>query len=213
VGIIEWGMALIMDTIAFMGYPGIVGLMALESACFPIPSEVVMPFAGWLVFNGTMDLLVVTLAGTIGCTIGSILAYYVGLKGGRPLVCRYGRYLLMNEKHLDSAERWFKKYGDYAIFFSRLLPIVRTFISLPAGIARMRFGRFVLLSFAGSLPWCFALTYAGFALGDGWHEIGEFLEGFDLLVVVGIVIIAIWYIWTVRKRKTCPPDDSSQPNE
>lgn len=199
-GIIEWGILFIKDVILDLGYPGIAFLMALESACIPIPSEIVMPFAGWLVYEGQLDLFLVTMAGTIGCTVGSIAAYVVGLYGGRQVVLRYGKYVLLSEKSLESAERWFEKYGSSAVFFSRLLPIIRTFISLPAGMAKMKFGRFVVLTFIGSLPWCLALTYVGVVLGPQWESIVTFFRGLDVLILLVIVAIFAWFLWRRRKN-------------
>ncbi|MDD1766136.1 MAG: DedA family protein [Methanomassiliicoccales archaeon] len=206
-GIIEWGILFIKDLILAMGYPGIAFLMALESACIPIPSEIVMPFAGWLVYDGKMDLILVTLSGAVGCLIGSIAAYLVGLYGGRKFVIKYGRYLLLSQKSLDSAERWFAKYGTSAVFLSRLLPIVRTFISLPAGMAKMKFGWFVALSFIGSVPWCFALAYVGVILGPNWESITGIFRGLDVLIVVVFVAIVVWYILTRRRAKTTSQEE------
>lgn len=200
-GIIEWGIFFIKDLILGLGYPGIVFLMALESACIPVPSEIVMPFAGWLVYEGKLDMIAVGLAGTIGCTIGSIAAYAVGMYGGRAFILRYGKYLMLSEASLISAEKWFSRYGNSAVFFSRLLPIIRTFISLPAGIAKMNFAHFAVLSFLGSLPWCFALTYAGYALGPSWGGIVEVFRGLDVLILLGIVLIFAWFLWRRRKKR------------
>jgi len=198
-GIIEWGILFIKDLILTTGYPGVFLLMALESACLPIPSEIVMPFAGWLAYDGKFNLIFATLAGTFGCLAGSVLAYLVGLYGGRKFVLKYGRCILLSEKSLDSAERWFAKYGSSAVFFSRLLPIVRTFISLPAGMARMNLARFSALTFLGSLPWCFTLTYVGFALGPNWGSITGIFRGLDVLIVLALIFIVVWYV--LRRRK------------
>ncbi|HEY8670753.1 MAG TPA: DedA family protein, partial [Terriglobales bacterium] len=145
--------------IASTGYGGIVILMAIESACIPLPSELIMPFAGYLVYQGTMKLLLVATAGAIGCNLGSALAYWVGAHGGRPLVERYGRYVLLSRHDLDRTTHFFQKYGSITVFLARLLPVVRTFIALPAGIARMPLWRFHIYTFLGSWPWCFALAY------------------------------------------------------
>jgi membrane protein DedA with SNARE-associated domain len=216
-GLIEWGTNLILDWISTFGYVGVAFLMALESACMPVPSEIVMPFAGYLVYaaeqpgyDGTvMTLFGVGLAGAIGCTVGSIAAYWVGKYAGRPLVIRYGKYFLIHEKHLLTAERWFEKYGDAATFISRLLPIIRTFISLPAGIGRMNFKKFVFYSFVGSLPWTFMLAYVGYALGPSWEDIMDVFEKFDLLVVAGLVVIVIWYVKRFRDNNRKHSDGSS----
>lgn len=145
----------IKAVISSLGYPGIVVLMGIESACIPLPSEVIMPFAGYLVYLGRFSsLFVVATLGAIGCNLGSVLAYEVGAYGGRPLIERFGKYILMNRHDLDVSERFFQKYGSITVFIGRLLPVVRTFIALPAGIARMPRGKFHLYTFAGSWPWC-----------------------------------------------------------
>jgi len=203
VGLIEFGTNLILDWISQYGYMGIILLMALESATLPVPSEIVMPFAGFLVWEqGVMSLPGVILAGTIGCTLGSIAAYAVGYYAGRPLILRYGKYVLLSERHLVQAERWFARYGGKATFIARLLPIIRTVISLPAGISKMKFKPFVLYSFVGSLPWTALLAYVGFWLGPNWEEIGSVFRGMDILVVVGAVALIIWYVHAVRKRNS-----------
>ncbi|MBU1158747.1 MAG: DedA family protein [Candidatus Thermoplasmatota archaeon] len=210
--IIEWGTSLILDMISTLGYPGIIFLMALESACMPIPSEIVMPFAGYLVYQAeqpgfdgnAMTLIGVSLAGAIGCTLGSIVAYYLGMYAGRPFILRYGKYVLIREKHLDMADRWFEKYGDAATFIARLLPIIRTFISLPAGIARMNFKKFVFYSFVGSLPWTAMLAYVGYVLGPSWEDIGGWFRGMDYLIVSGLIVLVIWYVYRFRKQKRVP---------
>jgi len=201
VGLIEWGSQLILDWISNYGYWGIILLMALESATLPVPSEIVMPFAGFLVWQQhVMNLPGVILAGTIGCTVGSIAAYAVGYYAGRPLILRYGKYILLSERHLVQAERWFARYGGKATFLARLLPIIRTVISLPAGISKMKFKPFVLYSFVGSLPWTALLAYVGFWLGPNWREISSAFRGLDILVVAGAVALIIWYVYAVRKR-------------
>ena len=201
VGLIEFGSNLILDWISQYGYWGIILLMALESATLPVPSEIVMPFAGFLVYSEhSMNLPGVILAGTIGCTLGSIAAYAVGYYAGRPLILRYGKYILLREKHLVQAERWFDRYGSKATFIARLLPIIRTVISLPAGISKMRFKTFVLYSFVGSLPWTALLAYVGYWLGPNWREISSYFRGLDILVVVGAVALIVWYVYAVRKR-------------
>jgi membrane protein DedA with SNARE-associated domain len=210
--IIAWAITTFEDIIAAIGYPGVIILMTLESMALPIPSEVVMTFAGALAFQGRLDLFAVTLAGTLGCTIGSILAYAIGLYGGRAFVCRYGRYVMLKPGHIDSAERWFWKYGNLAIFGSRLLPVVRTFISLPAGMAKMDFPRFVVLSTVGSLPWCLVLAYLGYYLGGNWQAVNSYFNLFTLIVVLVVAALLIWY-FLLRKRpartqssSACPPE-------
>ncbi|UCE90957.1 MAG: DedA family protein [Methanobacteriota archaeon] len=222
-GLVEWGTELILDWISTFGYPGIVFLMALESACMPVPSEIVMPFSGYLVYQAeqggydgqVMTLLGIGLAGAIGCTLGSIVAYGVGKHAGRPLILRYGKYVLISERHLELAERWFEKYGETATFVSRLLPVIRTFISLPAGIAKMDFRKFVFYSFVGSLPWTFMLGYVGYALGPSWEDIMEVFHKLDLLVVAGLVAIVVWYVWGLKWRgpRKRAGDDGGEPEQ
>ena len=199
-GLVEWGTNLILDWISQYGYVGITFLMALESACIPVPSEIVMPFSGYLVYRGDagLTLVGVGIAGAVGCTIGSIVAYWVGMHAGRRLILKYGKYFLISEKHLLTAERWFEKYGDAATFISRLLPVIRTFISLPAGIAKMNFKKFVFYSFVGSLPWTFMLGYVGYALGPSWEDIMDVFHKLDVLVIAGLIAIVVWYVYKLK---------------
>lgn len=206
--IIQWGIQFITDLISSIGYIGIVLLMALESMCLPVPSEIVMPFGGYLAFLGRSDSLLgqfdlfwVAMAGTIGCVLGSTLAYWIGYTGGRTMVLRYGRYVYLSEKHLNAVEDWFKKYGAWAIFVTRLLPIVRTFISLPAGMARYKFTPFIILSAIGSFIWCYFLAYIGYALGDNWETIEGTFRQFQILIVLAFAAVVIWYIWRHLKKK------------
>jgi len=193
--IIEILASFIIGTISSSGYMGIVLLMAIESACIPLPSEIIMPFSGYLVFRGDFGLFWVGLAGAFGCVVGSVPAYYLGLYGGRPLVERYGKYVLVSHRDLDLADRWFNRYGDWAIFFSRLLPVVRTFISFPAGVAKMNFPRFVAYTFLGSFPWCLGLAYIGMKLGQNWDTLGVYFHRFDMVIGVLIALGVIYYLW------------------
>jgi len=186
----------IKSLIAFGGYGGLVILMAIESACIPLPSELIMPFAGYLVFQGTMKLVWVATAGAIGCNLGSLIAYEIGSYGGRPLVERYGRWILLGRRELDWADRFFARWGYLAVFIARLLPVVRTFIALPAGVARMPRLRFHVYTFLGSWPWCFALAWFGMKLGENWRELGKYLHKFDAVILVAIIAGVIWFIWT-----------------
>lgn len=181
-----------------MGYWGVAIGMAIESANIPLPSEVILPFGGYLVFTGRLEFYRTVLAGTVGGVAGSILSYYLGVWGGRPFLVKYGRYFGFSMDHLALADRWFNRYGEATVFFTRLMPIIRTFISLPAGIARMDFKKFVIYSFFGSLPWSFLLVYIGLKLGQNWQSIKGWLHGLDVLVVVGIAILII-YLW--RKKR------------
>ncbi len=202
VGLIEWGTNLILDWISNYGYWGIILLMALESATLPVPSEIVMPFAGFLVAEqGQMSLWGIILAGTVGCTIGSVAAYAFGYYAGRPLILRYGKYILLREHHLVRAEKWFQKYGDKATFIARLLPVIRTVISLPAGISKMRFKPFIIYSFVGSLPWTALLGYIGFVLGQHWREVSGVFRELDVLVLVAGLAIVIFYVYRWRRSK------------
>jgi membrane protein DedA with SNARE-associated domain len=199
---ISWGIQLIKDLISSAGYFGIMILMALESACLPIPSEIVMPFAGWLAYDGVFSLTWVILAGTIGCLLGSIVSYAVGMYGGRAFILKYGKYVLLRESHIKASERWFEKYGDLAIFASRLLPVVRTFISLPAGIAKMNFKKFVVLTFLGCLPWCAMLAVIGYYLGENYDTIRNYFVWFEALVVIGLIMVGVYFLVLRRKEKS-----------
>jgi membrane protein DedA with SNARE-associated domain len=183
------------------GYPGIVALMAIESACIPLPSELIMPFAGYLVTEGRFTLLWAATAGALGCNLGSVLAYEIGYYGGRPLVERYGRYILLNQRDLEHADRFFLKYGDAAIFVGRLLPIIRTFIALPAGIARMPRLRFHVYTFLGSWPWCFGLAYLGVMLGERWMDIKPYFLQFKEVVLALLLAGAVWFLWTHLRHR------------
>ena len=198
--IIEILAKFIIDTISSSGYLGIVILMGIESACIPLPSEIIMPFSGYLVFRGDFELFRTGLAGAFGCVVGSVPAYYLGLYGGRPLVERYGKYVLISHRDLDLADRWFERNGDWAIFVTRLLPVVRTFISLPAGIARMHLVKFLVYTFNGSLIWCAALAYGGFLLGEHWEGLRAAMRPFDPLIVAVIIVLIGYYIYRHIRR-------------
>lgn len=185
----------IMMIIASMGYSGIVLLMGIESACIPLPSEIIMPFAGSLVATkGEMSLWGVSLAGAIGCVVGSIPAYYAGMYGGRKMVEKYGKWVLISHQDLDMADKAFAKYGEIIIFLGRLLPIIRTFIAFPAGVAKMNMVKFCIYTFAGSIIWCYGLAYLGMKLGERWEELEVYFHDFHYAFAVAFVIFAIWYI-------------------
>ena len=190
----------IIATISALGYAGIALLMAIESACIPLPSEIIMPFSGYLVFTGQMTLWAVALAGAVGCVLGSLIAYWVGAYGGRPLVEKYGKYVLISHHDLNLADRWFQKHGEITILIGRLLPVVRTFIAFPAGVARMNLWRFNLYTFVGSLIWCYALGWIGMKLGEHWNTLGTYFHRFD--AIIGIVLVAglSWYVWRHFKQ-------------
>lgn len=187
----------VTTNISHLGYWGIVIMMGIESACIPLPSEIIMPFGGYLVSTQPDRFTIwwMGVSGAAGCVWGSIVAYWAGKYGGRPFIERYGRYILVRHKDLDRADAWFAKYGDSAIFFSRLLPIVRTFISFPAGISGMRFGRFIIYTFLGSLPWCIALAYVGKVLGDRWDSLKTYFHGADVVIGTVIVVAIALYVW------------------
>lgn len=190
--------------ISSTGYLGVVVLMAIESACIPLPSEIIMPFAGYLVYTGRFNLLWAATAGAVGCNLGSVIAYEIGFHGGRPLVERYGSRLLLSRHDLDLAERFFQRFGSAAVFIGRLLPVVRTFIALPAGIARMNRLRFHIYTFAGSWPWCFALAWIGMKLGERWHtdpRLSHWLHRLDALVVLLLLLGVTWFLWSHWKNR------------
>jgi membrane protein DedA with SNARE-associated domain len=197
----------IKAVISSLGHPGIVILMGIESACVPLPSEIIMPFAGYLVYAGRFEsLALVATLGALGCNLGSVLAYEVGAYGGRPLIERFGKYILMSRHDLDASERFFQKYGGITVFVGRLLPVIRTFIALPAGIARMPRGRFHLYTFVGSWPWCYGLAYIGYVLGERWEtdpRLRHWLHRFDFLIVL-LLLAGIFYFvrshWRNRVR-------------
>src|SRR5919106_2363570 len=182
----------IIFTISTLGYSGIVLLMAIESACIPLPSEIIMPFSGYLVSKGEMNLWLVGIAGAVGCVVGSWVAYYAGMYGGRPFIEKYGRYILLSRHDLDLADRWFAKYGELIVFTARLLPAIRTFIAFPAGVARMNMTRFTIYTFAGSLPWCLGLAYVGQKLGEQWDKddrLKTWFHRFDFVIgIVGVLL-------------------------
>ena len=178
----------VINTISSLGYAGILVTMAIESACIPLPSEIIMPFSGYLVTTGQFTMLGVTLAGALGNVIGSIAAYYDGVWGGRPFVERYGPYVLLSRRDLDIADRWFARYGEAAVFVSRLLPVVRTFISLPAGIARMNFPRF------------------GVAMGERWDQLREYFHEFDIVIGLALALAVGYFLWSHWPKRAATPD-------
>ncbi|MBI4197646.1 MAG: DedA family protein [Chloroflexi bacterium] len=182
-----------------MGWPGVVLLMAIESASIPLPSELIMPLSGWMLIQakglGLPYILLAGLYGALGNLLGSLLAYWLGSWGGRPLLERYGRYLLITRSDLANADRWFAKYGDWAVLLSRLLPVIRTFISFPAGVVKMRVMRFSVLTFAGSFPWSTGLAYGGYLLGENWEALRRAMRPFDIPVIVACVVLVAFYLY------------------
>jgi membrane protein DedA with SNARE-associated domain len=191
----------VISVISALGYAGVVVLMAIESACIPLPSEVIMPFSGYLVYTGQFNLWLVALMGAIGCNLGSEIAYEIGYYGGRPLVERYGSCVLLSQNELDIADRFFSRFGDLTVLISRLLPVIRTFIALPAGIARMPRGRFHLYTFVGSFPWCLGLAYLGMKAGENWKYLGKYFHEFDKVIAALILLGVIWFVWSRWKHR------------
>ena len=192
--ILKWIAAFIVAAIDSLGYFGVFLLMAIESAAIPLPSEIIMPFSGYLAFRGQFTLHGAAFWGAAGCVLGSWVAYAIAAWGGRPFVARYGRYVLITRHDLDLAERLFNKYGSPIIFFSRLMPVVRTFISLPAGLARMPLVRFTVYTFVGSYPFCYALAYLGSTLGEHWHTLEAEFRKYDLVIGLLLLLGAAWWI-------------------
>lgn len=176
------------------GYTAIIILMAMESACIPIPSELIFGFAGYLVYLGRIDFNLAVVAGVSGGLIGSIIAYLVGYYGGQPFVEKHGRYIFLSRQHMELAQKWFDRYGLQMVFYSRLLPVLRTFISLPAGFAGVNFVKFIVYTALGSIPWTIALIYAGRLLGENWQKINAIGHQASLIVMIGLVIIALYFL-------------------
>lgn len=194
---------------ATLGYAGVVLAMTIESAAIPVPSELILPLAGFSIARGVPEPLTgaawsywgAVVAGVAGNTIGSLIAYAVGALGGRPLLERYGRYVLISRHDLDLADRHFARYGDVTVFFSRMLPIVRTFISIPAGIARMPLHRFVAFSVLGAIPWVMLLVWGGVVLGEHWTDLKQSLKGLDYLVAAALALLVGLFLWRHLKRR------------
>ena len=191
---------IVIDYIALWGYTGIFIGMALESACIPVPSELIFGFAGYLVYLRKLNFTMSIIAGVSGGLLGSIVAYLIGFYGGQPFITKYGKYMFLSKKHVDTAQRWFDRYGLKATFFSRLLPIVRTFISLPAGFAKVNLGKFIIYTVLGSLPWTVALIYAGHMLGENWRELNTMGHEASLIVAILLIAFAVYYFWKNRTQ-------------
>jgi membrane protein DedA with SNARE-associated domain len=190
---------MIRDGVAQWGYAGVVMMMAIESANVPLPSEAIMPTAGLLVQEGKMNIHLAALAGAVGCLLGSIPSYFLGLWGGRPFLKKYGRYLLLREKDMDLADAWVDKFGDIVFFLCRMLPIVRTFISFPAGVLKAHFGMFCLFTFVGSLAWCYFLTWVGIQFGQNMEMFTSLWHKFD--VAIALVVVAGFGYYLYRHLK------------
>ena len=203
-GIETWFLEIITKVYDAMGWPGVVFLMGIESAAIPFPSELIMPLAGWLLIEAKGEsawmLGLAAFYGALGNLLGSWVAYWISLKGGRPLLKRYGRYVLVTQHEVDRAEQWFQKYGELAVFAARLLPVVRTFISIPAGIARMNIWKFSFYTFIGSYPWSLGLAYGGYKLGENWEDLRRVMRPFDFPIAGIIAVLVVWFIY--RRIKT-----------
>jgi membrane protein DedA with SNARE-associated domain len=191
----------VISVISTLGYFGVVMLMAIESACIPLPSEVIMPFSGYLVHTGQFNLWLLAFMGALGCNVGSLVAYEIGYYGGRPLVERYGSYVLLGQHELDWTDRFFARFGDVTVLVSRMLPVIRTFIALPAGIGRMPRLRFHIYTFIGSFPWCLGLAYLGMKAGQHWDYLGKYFHQFDKVIGATILIGIIWFVWSHWKNR------------
>jgi membrane protein DedA with SNARE-associated domain len=196
----------IASTYNLLQWPGVVALMAIESALIPFPSELIMPLAGWMLIKDQSLPAIYTLAagayGALGNTIGSVIAYYIGMWAGRPLLNKYGRYILISQRDLDLTERWFSRSGSWTVFISRILPVVRTYISLPAGIARMNIFKFLAYTFTGSFIWSTGLAYGGYQLGEHWEQLRNAMRPFDPLIIAVIIALIGLYIYRhIRHRK------------
>jgi membrane protein DedA with SNARE-associated domain len=191
--------------IGVLGYWGVLVAMALESAGIPIPSEIIMPLAGYEAKLGHLNFWLVVLAGTLGNVVGAAVAYYIGRAGGRPLLLRYGKYILISHTELERAEHWFARYGQITVMFSRVLPVVRTYFSFPAGAARMDFSKFVLYTFIGSLPWSIALAWVGAVLGEHHSQLDSIFHVLNYIIVAAILLAAGWYVYTHLRRRAKAP--------
>ncbi|MGH2723516.1 MAG: DedA family protein [Actinomycetota bacterium] len=211
---LEWLEHFVTNTLGAYGYQAVFVLMTLESALIPVPSELTMVFGGFLVSRGDLDFFWVAMLGTLGNVLGSWLAYWLGIWGGRPLVERWGRYVFLRPHELDRAEAWFARHGEATVFVSRLLPVIRTFISLPAGVARMPFGRFTLYTFLGCLPWCFALTWAGVLLGNNWETFLRYGRPISYAIAAVLALWIGWWLWKRARQKRAaeaPDADATDP--
>lgn len=189
----------IVNAIHASGYLGVFFLMLLESALIPIPSEIIMPFSGYLVYLKSFGFFEVIIAGTLGNLAGSLLSYWIGLKGGRKIIEKYEKVFFFSKKDIDFAERWFRERGEITIFLSRLLPAIRTFVSLPAGVGKMDIKKFVVYTLIGSFVWSVFLCWVGIFLGSSWDSILGFFRQFDIVIIISAIVILVVYLWKFRK--------------
>jgi membrane protein DedA with SNARE-associated domain len=190
----------ITSFIGQLGYSGIFFLMILESALIPIPSEIIMPFSGFLSSTGRLDPFLVTLSGSLGNVVGSVLTYYLGIKAGRKVILKYGKYIIFRKEHLEITENLFRRYGDKISFAGRLLPGIRTYVSLPAGIGKTDFKKFVIYSFAGSLVWNSMLVYVGMNLGRNWKNIDKYSVYLDVAAVLSVAVFIVWFVYKTKRK-------------
>lgn len=213
-GIEQWLLDIINSLYVFMQWPGVALLMAIESACIPFPSELIMPLAGWMLIKepalSVWYVFLAGAAGAIGNTVGSVIAYYVGKWAGRPFLNKYGRYILISQHDLDMTDRWFSRSGSWTVFVSRLLPVVRTYISLPAGIAKMNIPKFLIYTFTGSFIWSAGLAYGGYLLGEHWEELRSAMRPFDPVIIAIIVILVGFYIYRHIKHLRAEKQKTNQ---
>ena len=204
ISLVEFFSETVIHLIESLGYWGIFLGMTIESACIPLPSEVIMPLAGFVVYEGKMSLIGITVVGVLGNLVGSLIAYFVGFKGGRPFLEKYGKYVLISHNKLEMAHNWFEKYGHEAVLISRMLPIIRTFISFPAGIAEMDLKKFTIYTLLGSIPWVLALGYIGVILGPNWNMIEKYFRYMDIVIGIGLAIFIAYLIYKYwyKDRKT-----------
>ena len=213
----HWLLTFSSDAYGFLGWGGVVALMALESTAFPLPSEIVMPLAGWrLILDAGLGVQWIWIAGFwggVGSVIGSLVEYYIARAGGRPLLERYGKYLLVTRKDIELADRWFTQRGEITILVGRLIPVVRHFISIPAGVAKMHVGKFILFTFVGACPWCVLMAWLGYVLGSQYEEIREFTRPATIPIVLAIGAVGLWLIWhrvrEIRRESKMMDEESS----
>jgi membrane protein DedA with SNARE-associated domain len=189
--VVNW----IIQLISTFGYAGIFIAMAIESASVPLPSEIIMGISGYLVYTGEMNLLVAGLAGALGNVVGSTIMYMLGSKGGRPIIQKYGKYLHFTEEKFHKVDKWFKRWGDIVIFISQLLPIVRTFVSLPAGILKINFPKFIFYTFTGAFIWCITLAYVSSLFGEHWKKLTDYMKQFEVLLIAGFALVVAYYVF------------------
>ena len=204
--------AFLIGAIAAGGYASVILLMAIQSACIPIPSEVIMPLAGWALAHSQLDLIILATVASLASNLGSIPAYWVGARGGRPMVERYGSYLLLSRRDLDLVDHFFARFGSITVLIGRMLPIVRTFIAFPAGVAKMNQVRFHIYTFIGSWPWCYALAFIGMKLGRQWNtnpRFKEFFDRFHLGVELVLISGVVWFVWTHWKNRMRTSDSEA----